>query len=97
MRVGLAIAVWLLAAGVSAQSVATGPAPANRGRVVRQGVVTDFSIAPAAGKPGLMEGEEAVVKFRLTDEATGNPLNALSPGAWINPGDTMQGRDGQEP
>ncbi|MEK7405361.1 MAG: YncE family protein [Acidobacteriota bacterium] len=84
-------------AGLALPAFASEAAPGNR--VVRDGVVLEFSIAPADGgeRKELMEGDQVEVKFRLTDEGTGNPLNSLYPGAWINVGEAPQARGAPAP
>ena len=81
-RVGLIALSLILIPGVgSAQN--QGPinrlSPQKNGRakqrIVREGVAVEFSIAAASseqGKPAeLMEGEDASVRFKITDAATG--------------------------
>src|SRR5258705_3446087 len=65
-------------------------------KYVRDGVVMELSIRPAAGSSSkeLMEGEFAELRFRLTDEATGQPLRGNSPGAWMDMGQVIQAQDG---
>jgi DNA-binding beta-propeller fold protein YncE len=54
---------------------------------VVQGVEVEFSIAPLGGdtsQPGkLMEEQDALVRFRVTDAATRTPLAGARPSAWI--------------
>jgi YVTN family beta-propeller protein len=54
-------------------------------RIVREGIVVDFTIEPRAnGKTaGLIEGAEATVVFRITD-SFGQPLSRLHPSAWMD-------------
>jgi YVTN family beta-propeller protein len=61
----------------------------------RDGVVMEFSAAPAQGKV-LMEGELADLRFKLTDEASGQPLAGSVPGAWLDIGQVIQGQAGTE-
>ncbi len=56
-------------------------------RVVREGIVVEFSYEPAAKKTAggkVREGEFADVRFRMTDETTGRPIRSLRPGAWMD-------------
>lgn len=63
----------------------------------REGVVMEFSAAPAPGSiPVLMEGELAELRFKLTDEASGQPLTGNVPGAWLDLGQVIQGQPGAE-
>ena len=62
----------------------------------REGVVMEFSAAPARGAKVLMEGELAEVRFKLTDEASGQPITGSPPGAWLDIGQVIQGQAGTE-
>jgi DNA-binding beta-propeller fold protein YncE len=48
-------------------------------RAVEKGIAIDFSAVP-----GLKEGQETVIRFRLSDQATGTPLAGASPAAWLD-------------
>ena len=61
----------------------------------REGVIMEFSAAPARGKV-LMEGELADLRFKLVDEASGQPLTGNVPGAWLDIGQVIQGQAGTE-
>jgi YVTN family beta-propeller protein len=61
----------------------------------REGVIMEFSAAPVSGK-ALMEGEMAELRFKLTDEASGQPLAGNVPGAWLDLGQVIQGQSGAE-
>ncbi|MCM2334075.1 MAG: hypothetical protein NDI82_09005, partial [Anaeromyxobacteraceae bacterium] len=83
---GRALALLLAAAAGQARAVEQvegargGAAAAGASRVVRDGVVVDFSISRPGEEPGgkpLMEGEYAEVRFRMTDAATGRPVPGL--------------------
>lgn len=92
----------LLLASISAPALAASPAPASRGdasRVVRDGLVVDFSIGrPDEAQPAapLMEGEYAEVRFRMTDAASGRAVPGLKPAAWLDMASVVAGRGGQE-
>lgn len=103
------VALSLLTVGVGAQSGADETASekpvietageeqrAEGDRIVRRGVIVDFSATRADGgdRTELMEGDTVEVQFRLTDEGTGTPLNALYPGAWMDVGQTVEARGG---
>jgi YVTN family beta-propeller protein len=82
---------FLLAAAV------TWTAPCSaQDRQVREGVVVEFSARPAPGATAseLMEGEFAEVRFKLTDEASGQPLRGNAPGAWMDIGHVIQPQEG---
>ncbi len=67
-------------------------------RYVREGIVIEFSVAPARdAKSGeLVEGQFADLRFKLTDEASGQPLRGNNPGAWLDIGSHIQGQPGAE-
>jgi YVTN family beta-propeller protein len=75
--------------------VATEKTAATKQRIVREGVAVELSIAGASSEKGepaeLMEGEDALVRFKITDASTGAALTGLRPAAWMN------GRTGDQP
>ena len=72
-----------------------GAGPASR--IVKDGLVVEFSAAPArAGTSGLVEDELAELRFRITEEATGRPVRGLAPGAWLDMAEIIQGKEGSE-
>ena len=88
------------AAAATAAAAAPKPAPAPMPqRIVREGVAIELNVEPAAATPpgaaaptgAVREGGEAVVSFKVTDAATGQPLTSLRPAAWID------GRDAPAP
>jgi YVTN family beta-propeller protein len=95
-RVGLIALSLILIPGVGSaqnqgsdkQVVAAEKTDATKQRIVREGVAVEFSIAGASsekGKPAeLMEGEDTLVRFKITDDATGAALTGLRPGVWMN-------------
>jgi len=48
-------------------------------RAVEKGIAIELSAAP-----DLKEGQETVIRFRLSDVATGTPLAGASPAAWLD-------------
>jgi YVTN family beta-propeller protein len=73
-------------------------APADAGtdgaqRFVRDGVAVEFQIQPISSgerKAGaLVEGEDATVRFKITDATTGSAVSGIHPSAWID------GHDGE--
>src|SRR3954471_976319 len=72
------------------------PCAAAENRQVREGVVVEFSARPAPGAAAheLMEGEFAEVRFKLTDEASGQPLRGNAPGAWMDMADVIRAPEG---
>jgi YVTN family beta-propeller protein len=95
-RVGLIALSLILIPGIGSaqnqgpdkQVVAAEKTDATKQRIVREGVAVEFSIAGASsekGKPAeLMEGEDALVRFKITDAATGVALTGLRPAVWMN-------------
>ena len=61
----------------------------------REGVVMEFSAAPAQNSKVIMEGELAEVRFKLTDDS-GQPITGSPPGAWLDIGQVIQGQPGVE-
>jgi len=58
-------------------------------RLKREGLVLELSVTPidetgAKKQTALMQGDHAEIAFRITDEATGEPVAGLYPGAWMD-------------
>ncbi|HSB11571.1 MAG TPA: cytochrome D1 domain-containing protein [Blastocatellia bacterium] len=69
-------------------------------RIVHEGLVIDFSVEPVSARGGkataLIEGDDATVRFKMTDSRTGTPLTNLHPSAWMDrraAGKTTEGKD----
>jgi YVTN family beta-propeller protein len=80
------------------------PAAADNSSVdlfVREGVAIEFLVdsvtGKASGRDGLMEGDYADVKFRITDETRKGPIRSLRPGAWMDIAKALESRGGKEP
>src|ERR1044071_7257180 len=58
-------------------------APSVPQKVVAQGVEVEFTIEPAAGSTQLMEEQDAFVRVRVKDTATGSPLAGGKPPVWM--------------
>jgi YVTN family beta-propeller protein len=74
-------------------------ATAGTSRLLRNGVVVEFKIAPTgsdAAQRDLMADDLAEVRFRITEEATGKPVRAANPGAWMDMGMVLQGKEGAQ-
>ncbi len=74
------------------------PASAQQGtadRFTREGVTVEFSATPVSPSTELTEGEYAEISFKVTDATTGRPLRSLTPGAWMDIGQPVAGREGQ--
>lgn len=70
--------------GPAAKHVAApGPAPAQR--IVEQGIAIEFTIDPEQEKlPKPMAGDDAVVRFRVTDTTSGTPVKGLNLSVWMS-------------
>lgn len=90
-----AVIAWLRALPEDAPPAAADAAPADEPeidkstwRLAREGLVIDLSVTPvgdaAEREAPLMHGKHARVAFRITDEATGEPVPGLYPGAWMD-------------
>ncbi len=67
-------------------AVAPGQVKSGPQKIVREGIEVEFTIEPvgSAGKgSALMAAEEATVRFRVSDTATGTPLSGVRPSAWM--------------
>ncbi|HSO76368.1 MAG TPA: YncE family protein, partial [Blastocatellia bacterium] len=57
-------------------------------KTTREGVTIEMSAQPLPQSPGkpveLTGNEDAVISFKITDSATGNPLSGLRPAAWLS-------------
>lgn len=106
MTAGVLLAVTLAAGPVTAEDAPAGsaatpaaaPTVASGNRLVRNGVVIDFDIAPVgSGKSSALMAEQlAEARFRVTDEATGKPLRGINPGAWVDMAMVIQGKPGEQ-
>jgi YVTN family beta-propeller protein len=67
-------------------SPAAAAAPASKNvpqEIVREGVKIEFTVEPTGGAT-VMAAQDSVVRFRITDTATGTPLAGLRPSAWMS-------------
>ncbi|MGE5094504.1 MAG: cytochrome D1 domain-containing protein [Betaproteobacteria bacterium] len=87
----------LLASGSSWSASAAGEANADS-HFSRDGMSIDFAARPGPGATGkaLREGQLAEIEFRVTEEATGNPLRSNVPAAWMDLADLIRAREGGE-
>lgn len=53
-------------------------------RYTREGIHIEFEMEPVARGKTLMEGAEATVRFKITDQSAGKPLSNMRPAAWID-------------
>ena len=90
----------VLALCLGAAVAAEPPAPEKAGenqRLARHGVVVEFSARPVdSSTRELMEGGFAEMRFKIADEASGQPLKGITPGAWMDMAQVIQNREGGE-
>jgi YVTN family beta-propeller protein len=81
-RSELKLAVPVLLGALLAGSA--GAQAAQPSRVVEQGIAIELTVEPVAAKrTEVREGDDAAVRFRITDTATGSPLSGVAPAAWM--------------
>ena len=89
---GLAMGVGLITLGVAYEKLWCDPRellqepadPQALHRLSRDGVIVEFEARPLAGEE-LREGTFANIRFKVTDQSSGQPLSGMAPGAWIDP------------
>lgn len=84
------------AAAVTKDGVVLPVVGVQKQRLVRNGVVVEYSIEPVGKAKAVLEGDFAQVKFRITDEGSGQPLRASVPGAWMDMSQVIQGRGDEQ-
>lgn len=72
----------------------TTPRPPGADRLVKDGVVVEFSFTSTEGGAAPLEGEEAEIRFRITDAGSGEPIRGLSPGVWMDVAGGLSGGAG---
>lgn len=76
------LALLFDAVAVHAQETAK---PTRAQRIVEQGIVVEFTVDPnAKNATKLRAGEDANVKFKVTDTTTGTPIKGLNLSAWLS-------------
>lgn len=103
LYLGLMTGVLLMGIGIAYESLWCDPreplvpvADTGASRLSRDGVTVEFEAMPLAGSGSLTEGAYASIRFKVTDQNSGQPLSGVSPGAWIDPalsGDAARDRD----
>ncbi len=86
-----AIAPGTLAAIPQKKTDAVSPSAEGGNRLAREGLVVEFSAKPVvpvgpggATRTTLMAGDHADVTFRITDAVSGQPVQGLYPGVWMD-------------
>lgn len=88
------LAAWALLAQATPPATGEGAAAKNHDRLVRDGLAIEFEARPVEG-PVVTEGHVAEVRFRITEEATGNPVKGVTPAAWLDIGYNIEGKEGE--
>jgi YVTN family beta-propeller protein len=82
---------------LSAALGADAASSAEVSRYSKDGLRVEFAARPvAATSAGLMEDELAELRFSIREEGSGRPVRGLAPGAWLDIGDAIAGRAGEE-
>ena len=95
-----AVLTLCLGAAVAAEEAAPGNTPGKAtadDRVAHNGVVVEFSAKPVEkSAKELMEGAFADVRFKILDEASGQPLRGVAPGAWMDMAQVIRSQEGSD-
>jgi YVTN family beta-propeller protein len=83
----------------TAEAPPAAKAPEDPNRLSRQGLVVEFKAGPILGSfeedRELFERDYANVAFRIIDATSGEPVQGLNPGAWIDLAKTAKGETSQ--
>jgi hypothetical protein len=79
----LALAVIALASSLFAEQVCAQTAP-SPSKVVQEGIVVEFGTEMTAGQGPVRSGDDVRFRFRVSDTASGGPLQGLKPAAWLD-------------
>ncbi|HYO62469.1 MAG TPA: cytochrome D1 domain-containing protein [Pyrinomonadaceae bacterium] len=73
------------AAQTTAAAPAASPTPVTVApqQITREGIAVEFQVEPVVKSKGLMEAEDAHVRFKVTDTATKTPVTGLNLSAWM--------------
>ncbi|MFK0088057.1 cytochrome D1 [Pseudomonas sp. NPDC090755] len=103
LYLGLMTGLTLMGLGIAYESLWCDPRealvesdPQALHRLSRDGVNVEFEARPLGSGGVLTEGAFANVRFKITDQNSGQPLSGVSPGAWLDPaltGDAAKDRD----
>ncbi len=85
-RRAVALSLFLAAPAWGAGAAPQSPAPAQKGQAVHEGIAVEFQADPLQRSPGhpLTEGDDTAVRFKISDQSTGNPLSGVYPSAWLD-------------
>jgi len=95
---GALVALLFFVRPAAAADAPQAPAGADSDhRLVRNGLVVEFSAKPVEKSArDLMEGDLTDVRFKITDEGSGQPVRGVAPGAWMDMAHVIQGREGTD-
>jgi YVTN family beta-propeller protein len=82
--VKLAVILIALSAVNSSLTCAQQESGGGPQQYTHEGVRVEFEAEPVERGKGLMEGAEAVVRFKIVDQTAGKPLSNLRPAAWLD-------------
>ncbi|WP_447809195.1 cytochrome D1 domain-containing protein [Pseudomonas putida] len=100
---GVVLGVALIGLGVAYEKLWCDPrellqergGPQALHRLSRDGVTVEFEARPLAGGE-LKEGGFANIRFKLSDQTSGQPLSGMAPGAWIDPAQSAPAGDREQ-
>ncbi|MFJ4050572.1 cytochrome D1 domain-containing protein [Pseudomonas hunanensis] len=100
---GVVLGVALIGLGVAYEKLWCDPrellqeraGPQALHRLSRDGVTVEFEALPLAGGE-LKEGGFANIRFKLSDQTSGQPLSSMAPGAWIDPAQSAPAGDREQ-
>lgn len=77
----LSVALAVMWVATSSSYAQTAPSPA---RVVEEGIVVEFATEGTVGQGQAHSGDDVRFRFRVSDTASGSPLQGLKPAAWLD-------------
>lgn len=70
-------------------SQAQGAVAETPSRIERKGLIVEFTATGRDAERGLVEGEEADLRFAIRDATSRQPMKGLAPGAWLDTGASL--------
>ncbi|MBK9517236.1 MAG: FixH family protein [Anaeromyxobacter sp.] len=85
-----------LVSGLPPAAAAPGTAAQQSGatRLVRDGLAVEFTFTATEGGGAPREGDQAELRFRITDAGSGEPVRGLSPAVWMDVAGGLSGGAG---
>lgn len=88
MMVIVAAGLLLAASGARAASdkAAESASPPGVQRFTEEGIAVDFSVMPVTGAKSraAQEGDDVIVRFKISEVAGGSPIRGMLPAAWVD-------------